>query len=341
MSTLKIRYKSIRWLVHIAVWAAYLIVFLLPSIVKADLTGKLYYITHMVVLMSATYINIYVLMKKYFITEKYKAYLLSVTALWVVSLIAIYISGIIFDLSIFKKYFVKKTIAAMMGFSMEFFLLSLFKVAKEWYVKVQKSKELHYEKIQAELGLLRTQLDAHFLFNTLNNIYLLVLNKSDKAADAVLRLSELLSYNIYDGYQKKVKLSKELDFIENYINLQRLRLDDTQRIFYKVNGEANSDIEPLILFNFVENTFKHAYENVLVDGVAYYVYIEITLEGESLTLTTINRYKPNVTVKSDKTGIGNNNTIKRLELTYGDNYSLDVNTEQQIYNVVLKINSLA
>src|SRR5690606_21044365 len=127
------------------------------------------------------------------------------------------------------------------------------KAGKEWYIKSKRAKDLEFEKMQAELSLLRSQMDSHFIFNTLNNLYLLVLNKSDKAPDAVLKLSDLLSYIIYDSSRDRVALADELSFISNYISLQQLRLHESQQIHFVVNGSATGVVEPLILFNFIEN----------------------------------------------------------------------------------------
>ncbi len=303
-------------------------------------SGQIYFITHFIILAAATYINIYLLMSRYLATEQYKKYIFWLFLLWMLSLAAIYLSSVILKYPPYSGFlFARKIMAAMVGFSMEFSILSLYKVAKEWYLKVEKGKKLYVEKMQAELSLLRSQLDAHFLFNTLNNLYLLVLNKSDKAPDAILMLSDLLSYNIYESRQEKVDIGLEIQFIENYINLQKLRLDQDQVVEFSVTGVATGNIEPLVLFNFIENTFKHAYGTVAVNGHQYYIYINIHIEDNALTLITVNGHQE----KGDmgKEGVGIINAQKRLDLAYANNYSLHFDrSEQGAFKVNLKINGL-
>lgn len=309
-----------------------------------------YYLSHFAVLVVATYVNISFLLKKYFLKEKYVQYTISVIVLWLLALVAIYLSVVISGYPApDQEYYQKKIIASMFGLSTEFFFLSMFKIAKELYKRSKRSKELEIEKMQAELSMLKSQLDAHFLFNTLNNLYLLVLNKSDKAPDAILMLSELLSYNIYESRQAKVPVAKECEFIRNYINLQKLRLQHDQEVHFAIHGTLKGAIEPLLMFNFIENVFKHAANRVSVNGHNYYAFIEIKLDGTTLELVTINGYsKENAEKKNEESrGIGIDSTIRRLNAAYGKDYELEINKEEEPgaggtgrYYVHLKIKEL-
>lgn len=339
MSTGKRPYSSYRWVVHTLVWAAYCSFTLLPVLIKGGTTAKLYHLAHVVILMGTIYANIYWLMPKYLLVEKYKRYFLFAIPLMLLGILLICYSAFMLDYPPEEKFFIKKTLSSIIGYITEFMVLSMYKAAKEWYLKAKRTKQLEYEKVQAELGLLRSQLDAHFLFNTLNNLYLLVLKKSDKAPGAILMLSDLLSYNIYESNKSKVLIKKELDFIKSYIDLQKLRLSDDQVVEYNVSGESEAEVEPLILFNFVENAFKHANDLVIINDVAYYVYINIKLSEDELLLVIVNSYKENKMNIDINKGIGLDNTIKRLDLVYGENYELNISKESNsIFRVMLTLN---
>lgn len=334
-------YPSVRIWVHIAVWAGYFVVVILPPMLATSMGGKIYYAIHFLTLITATYVNTIWLMNKYFYTELYKSYLRSFIIVWLAGLAIIFMSGILLEFPPVKGRLVKYSVGASIAYTMELFIFSLYKLAKEWFLKSQKSKELEFEKVRAELNLLRSQLDAHFVFNTLNNLYLLVLNKSDKAPDAILKLSDLLSYTIYESHDERVPISKELEFIENYISLQKLRLDDTQQVYFEVEGDTGGKIEPLILFNFIENAFKHADGFVQVDGQRYFVKIHIIIQGGRLILKTANGR--NIQEQANENiheGVGLSNARKRLDLVYKDLYTLDVVKTEEAYYLTLIIQKL-
>lgn len=334
------QYKSIRWLVHTLFWSVYFCIMLLPAMIYKPLAAQVYFTIHFLILFAATYINILFLIKRYFYTEKYRKYILGVFVLWLVSLTAIQLSAGLKN-GYETAEFIKLSLGAMIAFSMEFFLLAMYKAAKEWYLKSQRTKELELEKIRAELNLLRTQLDAHFIFNTLNNLYLLVLNKSHKAPDALLMLSDLLSYTIYESHAEKVELSKELGFIENYINLQKLRLDTAQIVVYMVRGNVSGNIEPLILFNFIENTFKHADGLVVVQEQECFIYIGIEVAEGVLVLKTVNGINSaSHEQNSENKGVGIYNAKKRLDLAYTDRYDLSIDDSNGEYKLTLTIRRL-
>ncbi len=341
----KYKYSSYRWLLHVLVWTVYFTLTILPAIINnTKPNAQAYYITHFLILLTTTYVNIFVLVKKYFNKEDYKRYLIGVFFLWLVGIVAVFFSSVFLEYPLIEnKLYLKKIISAMFGFSVEFFLLSFFKASKELYFKSKRSKELEIEKMQAELGLLRSQLDTHFLFNTLNNIYLLVLNRSEKAPDAILMLSDLLSYNIYDSRQRKVSLAQERTFIENYINLQKLRLNDDQKVYFEVTGDMGGMIEPLILFNFIENVFKHASKTIDIDGQKYYAHIKISVNNGCLNMITINGYDVDKGIDNNhkREGIGIENTIKRLEMAYPDSFTLKIDKpDDRRYHVHLTIKDL-
>mgnify|MGYP000657214250 CR=1 FL=1 len=333
-------YKSVRVWVHIIVWSIFFSIMILPGIVNSPVESVVNYLIHFLTLITITYVNIAVLIPKYFHKEKYRQYILWLIVSWFAALVVIYISARVFMYDRYHYKFGMLVAGASIAFSMEFFLLALYKAAKEWYVKSQRAKEVELAKVQAELGFLRSQLDSHFIFNTLNNLYLLVLNRSDKAPDAILKLSDLLSYIIYESHEQHVDLSKELDFVENYISLQRLRLDETQNVHLEIKGDRQGRVAPLILFNFLENAFKHAEGYFLVDGVSCYIRIVIYATQSRLIMKVVNGKSEDKVNHNKRKGIGLNNAAKRLELLYKGAYDLDIKETDTEYAVSLTINRL-
>jgi hypothetical protein len=188
------------------------------------------------------------------------------------------------------------------------------------------------EKLQTELNLLKAQIQPHFLFNTLNSIYALIIQKSDRAADSVVMLSEFLRYIIREAGSSEVDLHKELHFIKNYLHLQEARLGETVDLEYNIDTQTSGEkIVPLILFSFVENAFKHGVnpeENSLIK-------VNIRILDRVLQCTVFNK-KVNVPHK-EAGGIGVQNTRERLMLVYPNQHRLDIFDNPQDYTVQLTL----
>lgn len=211
------------------------------------------------------------------------------------------------------------------------------KVTENWYENEKQRKEMENQKLGAELSYLKSQINPHFFFNTLNSIYSLAIIKSDKTPEAVIKLSEIMRYIIYDTERKLVPLSKEVEYIANYIELQRLRLSKQIEVIFKTQlGQDESVIEPLLLLPFIENAFKHGVDNVKGGKIEVF----ITQSGNRLQLHVENPLieEPSV-AKNGSSGIGMNNTIKRLKLLYQDNFSLTAGPAEKVYviDLILKL----
>ena len=211
------------------------------------------------------------------------------------------------------------------------------RVTQNWYENEKQKKEMENQKLGAELSLLKSQINPHFFFNTLNSIYSLAIIKSDKTPEAVLKLSEIMRYIIYDTERKLVPLSKEIEYIANYIELQRLRLPEDIKVKFKTDiGEGEPVIEPLLLLPFVENAFKHGVD-VEKGGK---ISIAITLAGNELRLHVENPLVDlDSQVKNGSSGVGMNNTLKRLKLLYNDNFTFTAGPVKTNYivDLVLKL----
>jgi sensor histidine kinase YesM len=195
----------------------------------------------------------------------------------------------------------------------------LLKFAVDWFANERVHRHLETEKKDMELQFLKSQLNPHFLFNSLNNIYSLAYQKSDKTADAVLKLSEIMRYMIYESNDGWVSLSKEIEYLQSYIELQKLRFKDGASVEFTLNGEIDGQmIVPLILISFVENAFKHGVANDPNDPIK----INIIANKKILHFSITNR-KHNHN-KDEMGGVGLSNVERRLQLLYPGRYKLNI-----------------
>lgn len=198
--------------------------------------------------------------------------------------------------------------------------------------------ELQQRNHETELSFLRSQVQPHFFFNTLNNLYALTLEKSEKAPETVLKLSELMSYVIYKGKQQFVNLSEEIEHINNYIDLENLRYGKKLEAKLSISGNIlGKQIPPLILMPFVENSFKHGihYRNGKIP-----IKIGLQVVEDELIFTTTNPVGSSQNLRTGEielSGIGIQNTKRRLELIYGQTFTLDVDNQSENFLVTLKI----
>ena len=201
-------------------------------------------------------------------------------------------------------------------------------------------EEIKKEKLYSELSFLKSQINPHFLFNSLNNIYSLTQRNSKNASQAILLLSDLMRYILYDSVQSKIKLTQEIQCLKNYIALQRLRISRKESVKIDFNESGNFStiyIEPLILIPFLENAFKH--------GVSYsrasLVSINLKVEASVIRFDVYNTKKQANTSTLDSanghSGIGLSNTIRRLNLCYPDRYELRINESPDYYETKLTI----
>lgn len=187
------------------------------------------------------------------------------------------------------------------------------------------------DRMEAELSLLKAQINPHFLFNTLNSIYALAIRKDERTADSVVQLSELMRYIMNNAHTNAIGLEKEIHYIDNYISLQRSRLGDTAKIEYVCTGTPYAkQITPLILISFIENAFKHG---VNPDENSE-IHISIDIVGSTLTLFVANRKVHSV---HHEGGIGLVNTRERLEMLYSGRHTLDIREDDEHYSVTLTL----
>jgi LytS/YehU family sensor histidine kinase len=230
------------------------------------------------------------------------------------------------------------SIYSLVGLAASFHLIKYsYKSLKERQYLQDTAQEMEKGKLEAELKLLKSQINPHFLFNTLNNLYVLTLNNSNRAPEVVYKLSQLMSYMLYESNQMQVSLDREIQYIENYIALEKIRYGDRLDVALNIyNNTEGIEIAPLLLLPFIENSFKHGVNNQLSK---VWVRIDILVQAGQLVLKVENNKSPfpSKVVEKNKSGIGLQNVKKRLDLIYDNSYNLEILNEEDTYLVVLKI----
>jgi len=212
------------------------------------------------------------------------------------------------------------------------FMSGFIKIAQEWFKSEQQREALKLENLNAELKFLKSQINPHFLFNCLNTIYSLAHKHSAQTEHAIVKLSTIMRYMIYDSNEDKVQLQQELQYLEDYIDIQRLRLPEDIVVDYAVQGNpVGLKIEPMLLVPFVENAFKH--------GISYaepsFIAIAVAIEKSQVRLVVENSiFRKRV---AEKGGIGLQNVRKRLELLYTEDHDLEITEADNQFIVDLKI----
>ena len=212
-----------------------------------------------------------------------------------------------------------------------FILLILSWVFQQWkWMKTVESK-----KDKAEIALLKSQINPHFFFNTLNNLYGLTVEKSDDAPDVVLKLSDMMRYTIYMGKEDYVPLKDEVEYLKNYIELHKIRYQKKLDIVFNDTCDSNDQISPLLFIIPLENAFKHGAER-LTDNA--YIHVDLKTEDGSVQFKIENNFEETDT--DHKPGIGLENLEQRLNLLYPQKHSLVIENEKDVYKLSLKIETV-
>ncbi len=215
----------------------------------------------------------------------------------------------------------------------KFMLIPLPVFAALWiYEQWRWFRTLKMNKTRAELALLKSQVNPHFFFNTLNNLYGLVVEKSPQAPKVVLQLSDMMRYTIYEGKKEWVDLSDEVKYLETYIHLHKIRYQKKVDVQFEHEINQEMQVAPLLFIILLENAFKHGVESLTENA-----YIHLSLKGgeKQILFKIENNYESNNT--GEKTGIGLDNLKKRLELIYPDLHELKILRKELIYTAELKL----
>ncbi len=233
-------------------------------------------------------------------------------------------SGSFWGLSI--VFFMIAFVNGSMGFILKGFVT--------WYSDIQFKAELGKKNHEMELALVKSQINPHFLFNTINNIDVLIQSDALKASAYLNKLSDIMRFMLYETKSDKISLTQELTYIEKYIDLQKIRTSNPNYVNYAVKGDVgNLMIAPMLFIPFIENAFKHA-ENRKMDNA---INIQVTIENGKIIFDCENSYSTDTQTKLGHSGLGNELIRKRLTLLYPDKHTLQLLEEKNIYKVKLTI----
>lgn len=334
--------------IHLFFWLIILSIFLWDSFTghqkptTYEILVKLIYFS--IINLSTFYIN-YTLLIPILVKQK-KKYGLYMVSIFLLIAVMVVIKTIVASLNqdLFLSYFSESSGKTMYLEITEYIIFAIFisgffivvssllKFAIDWSGSERVQRDLLSEKRDMELQFLKSQLNPHFLFNSLNNIYSLAYQKSDKTADAILKLSEIMRYMIYESNDSWVSLSKEITYVQSYIELQKLRFKDGAAVELTLNGEIDDQqVVPLILISFVENAFKHGVANDPKDPIR----INIIANQKILHFSVSNR--KNKFNKDLMGGVGLNNVERRLQLLYPERYKLNIVNSATHYTTELML----
>lgn len=210
-----------------------------------------------------------------------------------------------------------------------------FKLMFDFSEAQKKMAEMAKEKAEAELSFLKSQINPHFLFNSLNAVYFLIDKENKEARDALHRFSEMLRYQLYEAGGNKIPIEKETGFLQDYVHLQKLRKDEGYNVELNTAADVKGfSIEPLLLLSFVENAFKHISHK---QDAVNFVNIQLHRNNSQLFFTVENS-KEDVASTETAGGIGLQNVKRRLELLYPGKYELKIENKQDVFTVNLKLN---
>ena len=277
----------------------------------------------------------YVLLPRFFYKKKYWLFGMSV--------LAVLIAVIVVEELILEQIFYPDSrgksfpgfIRTLLGVLPTIVILVGFKFAWDAQQKQSELEQLNTAMAESRMQFLKSQINPHFLFNNLNNLYAYALENSPKTPTIILELSSLLRYMLYDCQEKVVPLEKEIKSLRDFIHLQNLQIEDRGDIQFTVSGQPKEwMIAPLILIVFIENCFKHSTSsqtnNIQID-------IDIAIQNNQLVMECSNTFSPNTNTEKLTKGIGLENVKDRLELLYHNAYQLDIQENGGIYKVQLEL----
>jgi hypothetical protein len=349
--------KTVSVVAHIAVWACFLalpyLVFF-PRMLDSQFTMSDHLIATIVCnnifLILFYYLNTQILIPHLLMKEKWGFYIFSIIAALLIFLfLPKYVAGLIASPEvhpIINSDNTKGTPRSRMRrkgsvdiynvaiFFLVFTVGTCIAVIQRWLKTEETRKETESEKLNTELSFLKSQINPHFFFNTLNNIYSLAIVRSEKTAPAVMKLSSIMRYILTETTQNLVPLQNEVDFIHNYIELQQVRLTEKTIVLFESTGDIEDKVvAPLIFIPFIENAFKYGISTKHDSTIE----INLSVINNSIDLKVKNYIVASENNMLENTGIGINNVKRRLELMYPGKYELSHEAKDNYYFVHLEI----
>lgn len=329
-------------ILHLITWGSILLLFLLLASkggeIRYDLIVAIVYFG--IINIGVFYINYLHLLPAFLSRKKYLLFGIALIVLLIASGLVKYALALYFKeeilirasknhklLTFWEYYF-----GAVLISTFFVFLSSALRFAVDWFNNEKLRRNLENEKLLAELAFLRSQINPHFLFNSLNNIYSLTYQKSEKAPESILKLADIMRYMLNESNESFVPLAKEMEYLKNYIELQKLRFKDGGFVELRVSGDSSPyKIAPLILIAFVENAFKHGDATDLENPIVIVCNIS---NGMINFKATNKKCRQN---KEEASGVGLKNVQRRLDLLYPCRHALQIVDNPTAYSCELSL----
>lgn len=333
-------YKKWVYLIHTIFWLVLgmILLFIYRAFVGGYKNALVPTFVNLSGLMALTYIHLLYLIPKYFFQKKYTKY--GILVLIILLLTTFYRFGLgwglvhLFEIDV-KRDFTPHLLGGLLLSGLFFLLITIpLRLIDNYFKKEELEQELKTQQLEAELRFLKAQVNPHFLFNTLNNIYSLSFTNSTQTPEMILKLSDMMSYMLYDCKTEQVPLSNEVKYLHNYIALQQLKKDGELKIDFETKGDlALVQITPMLFIPFFENVFKHGN---LVDTQNGWLKSVLKIENGHLFFY-INNTISNKKHKTEKGGVGLENIRARLNLLYPERHDLKIEKKENVFEVKLEI----
>ena len=327
-----------RWEQHLRFWGIALIILynIFRSSGPLQWIDVIYTCIFAIPLVIIVYPNLYIFLPRFLRQERYLLYALSLIFLTVLGAVLLYfLFDSWIDLVLPGYYFISYySVPVLMLYTGSFLILTtLLKLSRSWFLLMRMERTSSAQRLES----LQSQINPHFLLNSLQTIYALSLEKSERTPEVILQLSEVLKYNLYETGQSNVKLEKEIRMIKDYVDMYRHRVDpEHTEILLDVKGEMEElEIAPMLLLPFIENAFKHGLRGRAGESR---VQISLDISGAKLWFRVYNSHGNGDEVDLDpKKGIGIENTRQRLDLLYPGKYKLEIEEKADTFTVKLTL----
>ena len=329
-----------KWGFHLLFWIVYWVLSSMQDVVFSSQFKENFNLPIVLGSVGVVYFNYYYWIDQYLIKKKrYVFYTISILAIivmnaWLITVILRNFTNAEYYSSWESTFTIAVDTTVLVAISIA------IKFIIQWQERNNYANQLEKKNLENELDMLKSQINPHFIFNTLNTIYFLLEQKEDeRAKEALLKFSDTLSHQLYDYNKDWIDLGKEVEYLKNYIELQKLRHDEDLLTLHlnlpkRVNGYQ---IAPMLLIPFVENAFKHG-----SNSSGYEIAIQLEIENGELRFSTINTANPNKKIikngKKQAGGIGLTNVRRRLDLLYPERHVLDLKDDGEKFKVNLKMN---
>jgi sensor histidine kinase YesM len=279
------------------------------------------------------YINMYVFVSKYLFKNQYINYIFSLLGIIVISNLVYQLGEFVYSADALKD------MDDLSFFSFSFIIIvlisasSAIKLFQRWMLDAQLITELEQANANAELEQLKNQINPHFLFNMLNNVNVLTKKDPEKASQVLMKLSDLLRYQLYDSAREKVLLTSDIHFLEDFLNLENVRRDNFDFLISKEGILSGVLIPPLLFISFVENAVKHNNDS----AKSSYVNLFFDVRNNELIFKCVNSKPILKAVNNDSGGLGLVNIKRRLKLLFPSSHILEIEDNSETYSVTLTI----